>query len=118
LRTPPSSAYDLAVAALERGDVEAALQRAAQATEETPEDAGAWRVQGQALLALERLEEARACLERACGLAPDRWEAQVELARACLALEDHGGAHAAWETARGLAPDEPAVRALGAALGR
>jgi Flp pilus assembly protein TadD len=120
LRTPGLEApgpVGLAVAALGEGDPSTALQHAERAAREAPDDAGAWLARGRALRALGRDAEARESLERACALAPQRWEVHVELARACLALGDVQRARMAWGAARAAAPDEPGVLELEAELG-
>lgn len=70
---------------LERGDVAGAEEQARKARAAVPDDAELARLHGVALLMLERLPAARAALEEALHIAPDRVDIMSNLASVLLA---------------------------------
>lgn len=101
----------------ERGAYSDAEQAAAQARLEYPEDAELARLQGIALIQLQRHDDAYRVLEQAEQLAPQSIEVQCNLGSAQLNRGDADGAIERLRAALRMAPGHPAVLlALGNAL--
>lgn len=97
------------VAQLERGAFADAEQAAAHAREQHPDDAELARLQGIALLQLQRPAEALSVLERAALIAPQNVEVQCNLASVQLANGDADAAIERLRAALRLSPGNPAV---------
>lgn len=105
------------VAQFESGAFSDAEQAAAQARHDYPEDAELARLQGIALIQLQRHDEAYQVLEQAERLAPQSIEVQCNLGSAQLNRGDADGAIERLRAALRMAPGHPAVLlALGNAL--
>lgn len=105
------------VAQFERGAYSDAEQAASQARLEYPEDAELARLQGIALIQLQRHDDAYRVLEQAERLAPQNIEVQCNLGSAQLNRGDADGAIERLRAALRMAPGHPAVLlALGNAL--
>lgn len=94
---------------LELGAFADAEHAAAQAREQYPDDAELARLQGIALLQLQRPAEALGVLERAAQIAPQNIEVQCNLASVQLANGDADAAIERLRAALRLAPGNPAV---------
>lgn len=106
--------YAAGLAALERGDFDAAATHLQHAVELAPDDAELARQLGEALSAGGRLDEALAVLDAAARRHPDDPETLLDLGYARVAMGDTAGARAALERAVRARPDDPAIRrALG-----
>jgi Flp pilus assembly protein TadD len=108
----PATAQDLGregVASYSRGDFESALSRLEAAATARPDDPEALNNLGQALVRLNRPQEAVRPLEAAVGLAPDKWAYRFNLARARGLSGDWNGAVEDYCVADRLFPDDHAT---------
>jgi len=94
--------------ALGRGDHAAALQHFSDAATEAPEHAEAHHGCGLALLALDRVEEARDAFHRACELGHALAHTNLGICR--HRLGDESGAMASFTRAVELLPEDPVAR--------
>ena len=69
--SPPEDPYRAIAALADSGQAEAAERQARELVDRAPQDNGAWRVLGYALLMRNRFPEAERALQRAIELAPD-----------------------------------------------
>ncbi len=107
---------NLGIVSQERGDHEQAVSRFRQAVRLDATYVAPRILLGASLLALGRVDEARAALERAVTLAPKEPLARLQLARAFERSGRWPAAVAQYQALRGLKPDDPeTVYALGSA---
>src|SRR5439155_13700249 len=100
----------LAMALAGRQQASAALREWDEAVRREPERAAFHAGRGDALLQLDRAEEAAAAFRRAKALAPDDPDLSLRLAEALLRLKQPKEAHRELERAVSLSPNHPIAR--------
>ncbi|MDT9600679.1 YaiO family outer membrane beta-barrel protein [Sphingosinicella rhizophila] len=105
----PADLYREGVAARYAGESEKAALLLGEVVEREPGNADAQLQLGLALLAMEKLDEAEAALQRTLAIAPDYVDARIALARVKLRQGDRSGALATLEP---IDPANPEARIL------
>jgi tetratricopeptide (TPR) repeat protein len=117
VREREMAVVQLALDYMQRGDPAKAEAVFAEGRRRLPDSPLIWLNSGVFLGERGRLEEARACLERAVALAPANPAAHRNLGSARLALGDRAGARASLADSLRLDPNQPEVRRQLEALG-